>query len=134
MAASGDTVTLRIPRDREYLPLLHMVLGGIAIRQDLSFDDLDDVQLAVDNVMAEDDGEQEELTMTVTMGDDILAITLAPLTNPDLRETLRLGQVPAGAEGRCLDVCLLLRSLVDQYELQDIDQGSFAVEMRKRLR
>ena len=133
MAASGDTVTLRVPRERDYLPLLHMVLGGIAIRQDLSFDDLDDVQLAVDNVMAEDDGEQDDLTMTVTVGDDTLAITLSPLTNSDLHETLRLGRVPAGAEGRCLDVCLLLRSLVDHYELQDLEQGSFAVEMRKRV-
>jgi hypothetical protein len=134
MAASGDTVTLRVPREGAYLPLLHMVLGGIAIRRDLSFDDLDDVQLAVDNVMAEDDGVQEDLTMTVVVGDDALTIRLAPLSNPDLHETLRLGQVPAGAEGRCLDVCLLLRSLVDHYELQDLDQGSFAVEMRKRLR
>jgi hypothetical protein len=74
MAASGDTVTLRVPRERTYLPLLHMVLGGIAIRQDLSFDDLDDVQLAVDNVVAEDDGAQQELTMTVTVDDDALTI------------------------------------------------------------
>lgn len=134
MAASGDTVTLRVPRERTYLPLLHMVLGGIAIRQDLSFDDLDDVQLAVDNVVAEDDGVQRELTMTVTVDDDALTIRLAPLSNPDLHETLRLGQVPAGAEERCLDVCLLLRSLVDRYELQDLDQDFFAVALQKRLR
>lgn len=134
MAASGDTVTLRVPREQAYLSLLHMILGGIAIRQDLSFDDLDDVQLAVDNIVAEDDGTEHALTMTVTVADDTLTIGLAPLSNPDLHETLRLGQVPPGAEGRCLDVCLLLRSLVDQYELQDLDQGSFAVALRKRLR
>jgi hypothetical protein len=134
MAAPGDTVTLRVPRERAYLPLLRMVLGGIASRQDLSFDDLDDVQLAVDNIVAEDEGTQQALTMTVTVDDDTLTIGLAPLSNRDLRETLRLGQVPPGAEGRCLDVCLLLRSLVDHYELQDLDQDSFAVAMRKRLR
>ena len=108
MAASGDTVTLRVPREQAYLSLLHMILGGIAIRQDLSFDDLDDVQLAVDNIVAEDDGTEHALTMTVTVDDDTLTIGLAPLSNPDLHETLRLGQVPPGAEGRCLDVCLLL--------------------------
>ena len=96
MAAPGDTVTLRVPRDAAYLPLLHMVLGGIAIRQDLSFDDLDDVQLAVDNIVAEDDGTQQALTMTVTVEDDTLTIRLAPLSNHDLHETLRLGQVPPG--------------------------------------
>jgi hypothetical protein len=134
MVASRDTVTLRVPRERAYLPLLHMVLGGIATRQDLSFDDLDDVQLAVDSVVAEDDTGQSDLTMTVTVDAETLTIALAPLTNPDLHETLRLGEVPAEAEGRCLDVCMLLRSLVDHYELQDLDEASFAVEMRKRLR
>ena len=134
MAASGDTVTLRVPRERAYLSLLHMVLGGIATRQEVSFDDLDDVQLAVDSIVTEDDGHQPDLTMTVTMGDDILTIRLAPLSNPDLHETLRLGEVPVGAEGRCLDVCLMLRSLVDHYEMQDLAGGTFAVEMRKRLR
>jgi hypothetical protein len=72
--------------------------------------------------------------MTVTVDDDALTIRLAPLSNPDLHETLRLGQVPVGAEDRCLDVCLLLRSLVDGYELQDLDQDSFAVALQKRLR
>jgi len=108
-----------------------MVLGGIASRRELSFDALDDLQLAVDSLIAEDGG-REPLTMTVAIQTEGLTVTLYPLQGPDLRETLRLGAVPAGAH--CMDVCVLLRSLVDGYGVRDLESGEFAVDMRKAVR
>ena len=134
MADTADTVTLLVPRDRSFLPLLHMVLGGIGLRHDLSFDALDDLQLAVDNILAEDESEEAELTMEVTLGGPLLHISLSSLSGADLEHMLKEGAVPAGAEGRCIDVCVLLRSLVDAYQVRDLGEGRFALDMQKHVR
>jgi hypothetical protein len=127
----ADTVCLDVPRDAGFLPLLHLVLGGIALRRSFSFDDLDDLQLAVDNILAEDLPAGGTLSMAVTVSQDAMSVRLQPLRNADLRSTLAQGQVPVGAEGRCIEICILLRSLVDEYTLSDLGDGTFAVELRK---
>ncbi|MCZ7662002.1 MAG: hypothetical protein M5U22_03175 [Thermoleophilia bacterium] len=127
-----DTVSLRVPREAGFLSLLHLVLGGIGLRHNLSFDALDDLQLAVDSILAEDSETLDDLSMGVGIGADSLLITLEPLRDRDLRSTLEHGQVPAGAESRCIDVCILLRSLVDGYSVSELEDGAYRVELRKR--
>jgi len=127
----ADTVSLEVPRDAGFLSLLHLVLGGIALRRSFSFDDLDDLQLAVDNILAEDVPPSGTLSMAVTVSDDAMGVRLLPLRNTDLRTTLAQGQVPAGAKGRCIEICILLRSLVDEYQVSDLGEGAYAVELRK---
>jgi hypothetical protein len=129
----ADTVSLEVARDSEPLPLVHMVLGGVAVRRNLSFDALDDLQLAVDNILAEDVPPGGTLSMAVTVSEDSVGIRLEPLRNRDLRATLLDGKVPAGAESRCIDVCLLLRSLVDDYSIGDLSEDAYAVELLKRI-
>ena len=129
----ADTVSLEVARDSEPLPLVHMVLGGVAVRRNLSFDALDDLQLAVDNILAEDVPPSGILSMAVTVSEDSVGIRLEPLRNRDLRATLLDGKVPAGAEGRCIDVCLLLRSLVDDYSIGDLSGDAYAVEILKHI-
>ena len=42
-----DTVTLSIPRNPQYYSVVRMVVGGIAAGLQLSYDALDDLQLAI---------------------------------------------------------------------------------------
>lgn len=132
MRGSSDTITLRFPRETEYLPLLRLILGGIGVRKNLSLDAVDDIQLAVDNLIAEDRNSIDDLSMTVVLEEQALRISLGRLRSADLYNTLRRGEVPESAQDRCLDVCLLLRSLVNSYEVQELSQGMFAVEMLRR--
>ncbi len=104
------------------------------MRHDLSFDALDDVQLAVDNILAEDDSKGGELTIDVVVGDTYLDISLGTLRDRDLEYMLRQGEVPPGAEDRCIDVCVLLRSLVDDYKVRVLGDGLYAVDIRKVVR
>lgn len=131
---TADTVTLRVPRDRSFRSIINMVLGGIALRRDLSLDALDDMQLAVENVLAEDGAEDGDITMSVTLGDDWVDIRLEALQGENLRNMLLQGQVPPEAEGHCIDLCRLLRSLVSSYSVRNLAEGLFAVEMRKSIR
>lgn len=125
------TVSLTIPRDADLLPLFSMILGGIAIRRNLSLENLDDLQLAVDSVLADESGGRPDISMAVALYEEGLDIRLSPLTQQDLRDTLQLGAVPPGATDRCLDVCVILRSLVDSYTVHDLEDGSYAVVLRK---
>ena len=131
MGTATDTVTLTIPQDVEYHSLFSMMLGGIALRRDLSIETLDDLQLAVDSILAEEENLSGQVSMSVDLYEHGLDIRLGPLTREDLRQTLLLGTVPPGAEDRCIDVCLILRSLVDEYEVVDLEPGSYTVTLRK---
>ncbi|GAB4250952.1 MAG: hypothetical protein Kow00129_11840 [Thermoleophilia bacterium] len=134
MSAPGDSVTLEIPRERDFIPILHMVLGGIGLRRNMSFDALDDLQLAVDSLLDEDQVEGDGvLALNVEMSEDSVHIRLEGLRNPVLRATLEEGKVPAGAQNRCLDVCVLLRSLVDVFSVQGTDGPTFAVVLEKSV-
>lgn len=134
MTVPMETVTLTVPHDGGFRNLFHMILGGIALRRNLSLEVLDDLQLAVDNILAEDKTPAGQISMSVGLGEDALEISVGPLTASDLRETLVHGAVPAQAVDRCLDVCLLLRSLVDDFGVRDLGAGSFAVDLRKLIR
>jgi hypothetical protein len=129
-----DTVVLTVPRERGYLSLLHLVLGGIALQRDLSLDSLDDMLLAVDNLLADDKVVDEDLTMSVTVGADSLSITLEALADPCLHDNLTKRRLPGEAGEQRIDVSLLLDSLVTEYHVLEQTGEHYAVELRKRVR
>ena len=47
-----DTIELTTPSGRDWDPVMRLVLGGIADRLDLGFEELDDLQLAVERLLA----------------------------------------------------------------------------------
>jgi hypothetical protein len=46
-----DEITLTIPRERAFHRIAHLVLGGVAVRQNLTLEHLEDLQLAVDGLL-----------------------------------------------------------------------------------
>jgi hypothetical protein len=56
---TGDEITLTIPRDASFHEVAHLVLGGVAARLNLSFENLDDLETALNAVLerAAADGE-----------------------------------------------------------------------------
>src|SRR3954464_6133584 len=47
-----DRIALETPIERGWEPVFRLVLGGVADRLDLGFEDLDDIQLAVERLLA----------------------------------------------------------------------------------
>jgi hypothetical protein len=47
----ADVVTLQLPRGRDFRAVAHLVLGGFATRLDLTYDVLDDIQTALDELL-----------------------------------------------------------------------------------
>ena len=45
-----DVVTLQLPRERDFFGVAHLVLGGLGARLDLTYDVLEDMTTAIDEL------------------------------------------------------------------------------------
>ena len=57
----SDQIKLTIPAEQDFRPIAHLVVGGLGIRLDLTFEDLDDLQVALEALLGcrDDDGDIE---------------------------------------------------------------------------
>jgi hypothetical protein len=77
-----DTISLTIPAERRYLGVVNLVLGGLGSRLDLSFERVDDLQLAVDSVLAQGDPSSAgTLTVEVDVEEARLVVRVGPLVD-----------------------------------------------------
>lgn len=77
-----DTIALRIPAERRFLGVVNLVLGGLGSRLDLSFERVDDLQLAVDSVLAQGDPSfSGTLTVEVDVDESRLVVRVGPLVD-----------------------------------------------------
>ncbi len=131
-----DTVSITIPDKDEFIPLLRLVLGGVAMRKNVCFDDLDDVQLAVDDLLANRIPDGGQISMVVRVEEAFLDITVEALVDEELCRRLRALPGDSGEEPGpgVFDTCTLLRSLMDDYEVRDLPSGRFAIRMTKECR
>jgi hypothetical protein len=83
-----DEVTLTIPRERDFHRVAHLVLGGLAVRLNLTIETLEDLELALDSILdrTEDDG---EITVNMALRDGELETKVGPLTRALLDEIER---------------------------------------------
>ena len=76
----ADEITLTIPRERDFHRVAHLVLGGLAVRLDLTIENLEDLQLALDAVLDHTDPEAGEITVRMRPRDGELQAVVGPLT------------------------------------------------------
>jgi hypothetical protein len=77
-----DTIVLTIPAERRFLGVVNLVLGGLGSRLDLSFERVDDLQLAVDSVLAQGDPSSSgTLTVEVDVEEGRLVVRAGPLVD-----------------------------------------------------
>jgi hypothetical protein len=72
-----DRISLTIPADERFRPVSTLVLGGVGTRLDLSFERMDDLQLALLSLLEAVDG--EEATVEIVADDGTLAVKVGPL-------------------------------------------------------
>src|ERR687883_291730 len=53
----SDRISLTVPRARPYVGVAQLVLGGVAMRENFTLEALEDLQLAVDEVLARERGD-----------------------------------------------------------------------------
>jgi anti-sigma regulatory factor (Ser/Thr protein kinase) len=121
-----DNISLEVPATLGALSTVRMVLGGLGARLDFSLEDLDDLFLATDRLLeaALDAEELDSLRVLAIVDGTTLRVTAGAFSSDELREQV------AVTPGGCIDLCTLLRRLVDDVVVQEED-GSFTVLMVK---
>jgi hypothetical protein len=74
-----DEVTLTFPPRQDFHRVAHLVLGGLAVRLDLTIDILDDLQIALDSILDGTDADGGPVTVRMTLRDGALETTVGPL-------------------------------------------------------
>jgi len=130
--SSPDIVTLHVSSDLESLPIVRVVLDGVALRRDIPIDTLDDLKLAVEAILADEHDPTGRLVLEVAAVPGFLSVLVDGLRNQALKEAL-LAEGPFRPSRSCfLDMKVVLGSLVDEYQVLERPSGRFAVQMGKR--
>lgn len=120
----SDRIELVTPVGRAWDPVIRLVLGGIGDRLDLGFDELDDLQLAVERLVAEA-GPQSVVHLSFELLEGGLRTRLGPLRESPIAAALQ-GPVPRPGE---LGLRRILETLVDAFGVEEVDGGSLVVRL-----
>jgi hypothetical protein len=120
-----DQITLRLPRERPFFGVAHLVVGGLAVRLDLSFEQLEDLQVAFAELLEQRETE-EEITLAVRVDGDDIRAEIGPFDQSLREEFERESRDEVGLRR-------VLETVVDAVEVKDRD-GSPWVELTKAVR
>ena len=121
---SSDQITLTLPRERPFFGVAHLVVGGLAARLDLSYDELEDLQVALAELLRRRENEGE-VTLVVRVSDHELEAAMGPF-DPSLVEELRRD---AGAE---FGLRRVLETVVDEVAVTE-REGHPWIALRKTI-
>ena len=117
-----DEIRLVIPAEEDFRPIAHLVTGGLAMRLDVTYDDLDDLQVGIEALLALRD-DAGELVVSLSAEDGVLHAELGPFS-PD---NVHAGELDGG-----LDLRRVLETVCDTHEVEERDGGAW-VELTKRI-
>ena len=116
-----DEISLTLPADNAFHGVAHLVLGGLAVRLDLTLEHLEDLELALDALL-ERTASDGDVTVRVRVLDQELKTSVGPFRS--VRHELESTDQ--------LNLARILATVCDEVEVTDRD-GSEWVELTKRV-
>jgi hypothetical protein len=104
-----DEITLTLPHEREFHRVAHLVLGGLALRLELTIETLEDLQLALSTILdrAKGDG---EVTVSMAVIDGVLETSIGPVDLTD--------ELAGGEDDQRLSLRRILWTVVDDVQVE----------------
>jgi hypothetical protein len=118
-----DVVTLQLPREPEFFGVAHLVLGGLGARLDLTYDVLEDMTTAIDELLNRRES-TDDVTLTLKIDDDAIAATVGPFSG-------RVADELRGSDEE-LGLRRVLETVVDGVDVSERD-GAQWVELTKNV-
>jgi hypothetical protein len=115
-----DEITLKVPRERRFYPVAHLVLGGLAVRLNLTLEHLEDLQVALAGVLERADA-SHEVTVRMRVLERQLEAELGPFDGAGLRNDLDRDP------GEELSLRRILDTVVDDVRLETREDGAWVV-------
>jgi hypothetical protein len=119
----SDEIRLALPAQEDFHHVAHLVVGGLAARRDLTYDVLEDLQVAFDALLACRDDEGE-IVMSLSVDGGEVRATVGPFTGDALAQLDR-------GEGE-LPLRRVLETVCDAVAVEERDGGSW-VEVKKKV-
>jgi len=116
-----DEISLTLPADNAFHGVAHLVVGGLAVRLDLTLEHLEDLELALDALL-ERTASDGDVTVRVRVLDQELKTSVGPFMS--VRHELESSDQ--------LNLARILATVCDEVEVTDRD-GSEWVELTKRI-
>ena len=123
-----QAIELRIPNERPFHGVARLVVGGLAARHNLSYEALEDLQLALATIL-ESDGYAAagEIRVEVEVTDEAITMAIGPLNGDTVRADLQ-----QSSEGD-LELGRLLGTLVEDATVDAREDGDW-LRLSKRVR
>jgi hypothetical protein len=118
----ADEITLTLPPEDDFAHVAHLVLGGLAARLDVTYEHLEDLQLALDGLL-ERRRATDPVHVAVTVDDGLLRTSIGPFDAASLDELER--------DEPSLTLRRILETVVDTFEMEERD-GRRWVQLTKR--
>ena len=118
-----DEIKLVLPAQEDFHPVAHLVVGGLAARLELTYEQLEDLQVAVEALLGcrDDDG---EVSVVITVEPDTVRATVGPFH----------AQALAGLETDTGEFGLrrVLDTVTDSVQVEERDGGAWVALTKAR--
>jgi hypothetical protein len=122
----SERITLEAPLDGTFGPVVRLIVGGIAERADFGFEDMDDLQLAIERLLAEASSEGR-VSMAFDIAPGRIRVSVGPLHEQGLANALQEADRVAGRP----TLRRILTTVVDSYGLEDAAGGEMVIRLEK---
>jgi anti-sigma regulatory factor (Ser/Thr protein kinase) len=124
----SELIDLEAPLDGDFQPVIRLIIGGIAVRLDFALEEIDDLQLAVERLLAET-GRQATVRFNFELeGERTIRARIGPLSEGPVSAALGDGEAPAGQ----LTLKRILRTVVDSFGVEKVPGGRVVVRLEKQ--
>jgi anti-sigma regulatory factor (Ser/Thr protein kinase) len=123
LAAVPDEITLTLPRQRPFYGIAHLVLGGLALRLELTYEHLEDLQVALEELLEHPIDGDGEVTLRVRVEDGAVRATIGPFPDEVIERALV-------ADEHEMTLGRVLRTVADDVQTVRGDGGAW-VELTK---
>jgi hypothetical protein len=131
MSSAPERIDLDAPLARDFEPVVRLIIGGIAERVDFAFEEIDDLQLAVERLLAEA-GSSGTVHLAFEVGDEAIRTRVGPLDERALTEALRDGDGESPLTR--LTLRRVLQTVVDSFGVENVGDDHIVVRLDKRKR
>ena len=121
-----ERIDLVAPLSGDFQAVIRLIIGGIAERVDFAFEEIDDLQLAVERLLAEA-GTIGSVRLSFEVGTHGIRTRVGPLSEHKVAEALRDGDAMPGE----LTLRRILQTVVDSFGVDEADDGRIVVRLEK---
>jgi anti-sigma regulatory factor (Ser/Thr protein kinase) len=127
MTDRPERIDLQAPLSGDFQAVVRLIIGGIAERVDFAFEEIDDLQLAVERLLAET-STQDTVRLSFEVGDGGIRTRVGPLSEQKVSQALEDGERPPGE----LTLRRVLQTVVDSFTVGEAHDGRVMVHLEKQ--